>query len=284
MRIAVALVVMTLAVLAPPVFASGHGPVFGFATPLNSQGETSFDLGVFGRTAAFGSQTSLKTMVSYGITPHLQLSAVLPAFLQQGQLPMSMMAGGEFQGNAAWRFQHNPNAVGRRLESTASVGIVAPGPQDSFAMFRGMRSAPGVNAWIASGMASRSHYVWLGGGTTHFAARAGDQRPNLDSASLVYGYRPPSWRADQHQWDWRVFVEMVGEHAGLVRRAGAVMSGSDANQIVLGPTVLGIFKTFAISGGVQFPVYSDLGRMFPHERMRLAVNVSYFLFSHKRSH
>lgn len=284
MRTGLALLTLTLAVLAPRGFASGHGPVFGFATPLNSQGETSFDLGVFGRTAAFGSQTTLKAMMSYGITPHLQLSAVLPALLQPGQLPMSMMSGGEFQGNLAWRFQHNPNAIGRRVESTASVGIVAPGPQDGFGMFRGTHAAPGVNAWIASGVASRSHYVWIGAGGTHFAQRDGDRRPNLFSASLVYGYRPPSWRADTHQWDWRIFAEMVGEHAGLVRRAGVETPGSDANQIFLGPTVLGIFKTFAISGGVQFPIYSNLGRVYPHERMRIAVNVSYFLFSHQRSH
>ena len=284
MRVRAVLFAMALAVIVPRAQASGHGPVFGFATPLNSQGETSFDLGVFGRAAAFGSQTALKAMLSYGLTPHVQLSAVLPAFLQEGQLPMSMMAGGEFQGNLAWRFQHNPNAIGRRVESTASVGIVAPGPQDTFGMFRGMHSAPGVNAWIASGMASRSQYVWVGAGGTHFTQRDGDQRPNLFSASLVYGYRPPSWRADKHQWDWRVFAEMVGEHDGAVRRSGIVVPGSDANQIFLGPTVLGIFKTFAISGGVQFPVYSRLGGMYPHERMRIAVNVSYFLFSHKSSH
>jgi hypothetical protein len=32
-------------------FAAGHGPVFGLATPTNSQGEWSFDAGLFGRSA-----------------------------------------------------------------------------------------------------------------------------------------------------------------------------------------------------------------------------------------
>lgn len=268
-----------------PAHGSGHGPVFGFATPVNSQGETSFDLGVYARAAATGSQTAIRSMVSYGITPHLQVSAVLPALAQQGALPMSMMSGGEFQGNIAWRFQHDPNAIGRRLETTASVGVVAPGPQDDFGMFRGMRTAPGVNAWIATGMASRSHYVWVGAGGMHFAERGGDQRPNVFSTSLVWGYRPPSWRADRHQWDWRVFAELTGEHAGPVRRSGALMPGSDADQVLLGPSVLGIYKYFAISGGVQFPIYSDMGRLYPRrERARIAVNVSYFLFSHGHSH
>ncbi len=35
-------------------FAQGHGPVFGYATPTNSQGEYSFDAGLLARTSADG--------------------------------------------------------------------------------------------------------------------------------------------------------------------------------------------------------------------------------------
>ncbi len=264
--------------------ASGHGPVFGFATPVNSQGEWSFDLGVYGRAASLGSQTSVQSMVSYGLTPQLQWSAVLPGLVQRGSLPMSPMASGDFASSVAWRFIHHPNGIGRRLESTASVGLVLPGPQQSFGALRGaLRNthyAPGINSWVATGLASRSHYLWAGGGFTRFAERGGDRRSRVTSASLVYGYRPESWRADRHQWDWRLFAEMTGEHSGLLQRAGAVIPGSDANQAFLGPTFLGIYKFFAVSGGVQLPVYSDLGKLYPHERVRVALNLSYFLFSH----
>jgi hypothetical protein len=34
--------------------ASDHGPVFGYATPVNSQYEWSFDTGLFGRTDRIG--------------------------------------------------------------------------------------------------------------------------------------------------------------------------------------------------------------------------------------
>ena len=284
MRILVLCWLVLIWAIAVPAFASGHGPVFGFATPVNSQGETSFDSGVFVRSAESGTLTTIKSMISYGLTPHWQVSVVAPAVLQSGRLPMSLMSGGEFQGNVAWRFHHQPNAVGRRFESTASLGIVVPGPQDDAGMFRGFRNAPGVTGWFATGMASRSHYVWVGAGGTHFAERDGDQRPNVLSSSFVWGYRPPSWRADRHRWDWRAFAELTGEHTGLARRAGVNMSGSDANQIFLGPSVLGIYDFFAISGGVQVPLYSDLGRLYPRERMRIAVNVSYFLFSRSHSH
>src|SRR5205085_4353885 len=222
---------------ATTAWASGHGPVFGFATPVNSRGETSFDVGWFARAASGGPQSALKGMLSYGLTPHVQATVVVPVLLQQGALPMSMVSGGEFSGSVAWRFHHDANAVGRRFESTASVGIVAPGPQDDFGMFRGMKNAPGVNGWVATGVASRAHYFWLGGGITHFAERRGDQRPNVIGSSIVYGYRPPSWRADRHVWDWRVFAELSAEHVGLTQRGGNAMAGSDANQVFLGPSV-----------------------------------------------
>src|SRR5437763_916330 len=99
----------TLVALNISAFASGHGPVFGFATPVNSQGEWSFDVGMFGRNASAGSQLPAKSMLSYGITPQVQFSLVAPALIQQGALPMTMMSGGgEFQSNVAWRFHHNP--------------------------------------------------------------------------------------------------------------------------------------------------------------------------------
>ena len=61
--------------------AAEHGPVFGVATPTNSQGKWSFDEGVFGRNTALGSQASVRELVAYGFTPHLTLSFTLPAIL-----------------------------------------------------------------------------------------------------------------------------------------------------------------------------------------------------------
>ena len=60
-------------VLGVPRFAvaSGHGPVFGLATPTNSQGEWSFDEGIFGRSTSLGSQASIRELLGYGFTPHL---------------------------------------------------------------------------------------------------------------------------------------------------------------------------------------------------------------------
>jgi len=68
--------VVLLFVLALPVFAfaAAHGPVFGLATPTNSQGEWSFDEGIFGRNTALGSQASVRELIAYGFTPHLTLS------------------------------------------------------------------------------------------------------------------------------------------------------------------------------------------------------------------
>ena len=72
--------VLLLVVLGLPLLASAaaHGPVFGLATPTNSQGEWSFDEGIFGRNTSLGSQASVRELVAYGFTPHLTLSLTLP--------------------------------------------------------------------------------------------------------------------------------------------------------------------------------------------------------------
>ena len=62
-----------------PLFAvaADHGPVFGLATPTNSQGEWSFDEGVFGRSTSVGSQASVRE--SNRVWLHAALDPVLHA-------------------------------------------------------------------------------------------------------------------------------------------------------------------------------------------------------------
>jgi len=53
------LMVLACALALPGIaFAADHGPVFSYATPVNSQRELSFDTGVFGRNGSQGTQLS----------------------------------------------------------------------------------------------------------------------------------------------------------------------------------------------------------------------------------
>jgi hypothetical protein len=45
-----AITLLVALVLPLQTIAANHGPVFGLATPTNSQGEWSFDQGIFGRS------------------------------------------------------------------------------------------------------------------------------------------------------------------------------------------------------------------------------------------
>jgi hypothetical protein len=126
-----------------------------------------------------------------------------------------------------------------------------------------------------TGIASRSHYAWGGAMYQRYAASGGDQRPDLVFYSAVYAYRPPSWRKD-NGWDWRIFGEMTGERSGRIRHAGAELPGSDSHQVYVGPTTLGVYKNYAVSAGVQFPVYRDSPQLYRRERVRFALNVAYF--------
>jgi hypothetical protein len=261
------------------VAQGGHGPVFGYATPTNSQGEWSFDAGVLGRNASDSTQVTLRSMVGYGFTPHLTMWITAPVIFSGASFQSTSMGGGDdFESKFAWRFHHNAKSVGTRFETTAAMGLVVPGPQTGSGIMGQLKRAPGLDMTLASGLASRAHYFWLGGGYRRFLERDGDRRPDAISYSAVYGYRPPSWRTEMDSWDWRLFAEMTGERDGTVEHVGVEIPGSHTHRIFLGPSVLGIYQKYAIQTGVQLPVYQSSSPIFAKERIRFAVNLSYFLF------
>jgi hypothetical protein len=263
--------------------AASHGPVFGLATPTNSQGEWSFDQGVFDRTTSLGSQAYIRELVGYGFTPHLTLSLTLPAVFGDTPLPPTrIQPGDDFDSTLAWRFQHRATKVGTRIESTAFAGMAVPGPQSAFSGIK-PTSIPGVMVGGVTGRASLSHYLWLGGTFTKFFEHDGSKRPDVFDYSLVYGYRPAKWRRSPDKWDWRLFAELVGERSGSLQQANAIVPNTQAHQVFLGPTALGIFHNYTVSFGAQFPVYQNVETQFQRERVRLAINFSYLLFQHGHS-
>jgi hypothetical protein len=281
------LVVVLLIVLALPLFAvaAAHGPVFGLATPTNSQGEWSFDEGIFGRSTSLGSQASVRELVTYGFTPHLTLSLTFPIVAGDTTLPPTrIQPGDDFDTTVAWRFQHRATKVGTRFESTGFAGLAVPGPQSGFKGIAHTTKVPGTMFGVVSGMASLSNYVWLGSTYTKFYEHNGDKRPDVFNYSLVYGYRPPKWRRPPDKWDWRLFGELIGERSDRFLQANAVVPNTQAHQVFLGPTALGIFHNYTVSFGAQFPIYQDVGSAFPKEHVRFAVNFSYLLFQHGHSH
>src|SRR5205085_1416235 len=85
--------------------ASGHGPVFAYATPTNSEGEWSYDLTLAGRDSAAGEQLTSRAIVGYGFTSRVMASISVTALLANTTLPPTrLQAGDEFEANLAWRF------------------------------------------------------------------------------------------------------------------------------------------------------------------------------------
>ena len=273
------------AAFVPHLFASGHGPLFGYATPTNSKGEWSFDAGLFSRIAPGDMQLTARGLLGYGFTPHLMLQISAPAVLAHTSLPPTReMPADEFEASMAWRFHHRASAVGTRFESTAFGGLIAPGPQAGTGSFASLSKSPGLMAGAVTGIASRSHYVWVGASFTKFFESSGDRRPDVLAYSLVYGYRPESWRREADKWDWRLFGEMTGERSNRFLQSGNIIANSQAHQVFVGPSALGIYKNYAVEFGVQLPVYQHVGAFLPKENVRVAVNVSYFLFQGQHSH
>ncbi len=268
-------------------FAADHGPIFSYATPVNSERELSFDTGIFGRSGSQGTQFSTGSGFGYGITPHINVTAYLPAMFGNGNLPESrIVPGSEWYAGTSWRFQHSVTSVGKRIESTASLGLVVPGPQQESGVLGSLHRAPGIAGGLVTGLASRSQYIWVGGGYTRFAEASNDRRPDTLSWSVVYGYRPSRLRRGYDKWDYRGFAELTGEHTGAVRSSGVILPDSSSTTVWLGPSVLAIYKNIAIEGGVQGPLFRDVSEsVYGREHIRFAINLSYLKYSaHTSSH
>jgi hypothetical protein len=274
------LLVATMIITATHVNAADHGPVFGLATPTNPQGGWSFDLGINGRGGTGGFSSTLEAELSYGVTQNFKLSVSGPLVFQPDPYPRSSVTentpiSGDFSGLAWWRFQKKDFA-GKRFESTAVGGILFPGPQREAGIYGGLNSGVGYLVGAVTGLASRSQYVWVGTSYQRYTESDGDRRPDLLSYTAVYGYRPQSWRTDYPRWDWRIFGEFTGERAGPLQRQMIELRGSEAKQMFVGPSVLGVYRAIGIEGGLQFPIYRDAGSLFPKERYRFALNFAYF--------
>lgn len=264
-------------VVPPYALASGHGPVFGAATPTLGRGGWSVDQAYTFRAAdgPDDSQQMFKTMVSFGITETIQVSASIPIAMRDGLDPSRMMSAmsseREVEGLLAYRFQRRVIGIGGRQESTLYVGGTAP--TDSTRA--GAPVGPSLIVQAATGYASRAHYAWLGGGLQHFVERQDAQQGASRFLTFVYGYRPPPLQVEAGKPDLRFFVEATAEDRTATERGGvAIDRGS--RSVFVGPTTLLVYKALALEGGVLFPVYQAEGQ--PRERMRIAVNFAYFFW------
>jgi hypothetical protein len=116
------------------VYASGHGPVFGGATPTLGKGGWSFDQAWMGEVmdGPADMDALLRSMISFGITEKFQISGSLPILLSNSNaMPsgrmMAMMSGNpDFESLVSWRFQTRPVGEAGRFESTAYAGGLVP--------------------------------------------------------------------------------------------------------------------------------------------------------------
>jgi hypothetical protein len=174
-----------------------------------------------------------------------------------------------------YRFHRRSPKVGARFESTALVGFDYP----TDAIRAGVRTAPGLYGALVTGYASRTVYAWVGGLYQRYMTPSGetaDHPGDLAMFSVVFGYRPARFRKDYPHPDWRIFIEVVGEHRARDVVAGAPVLDSGGQQIFVGPTLLGLYGSWGISGGPVFRVSQDLNGTQPNDRVRLVANFTYW--------
>jgi hypothetical protein len=203
-KLASVLSIVAIVINGRSAIASGHGPVFGAATPTLGRGGWSVDQAWTLRAGDEDErQHMLRTMLSFGVTENLQVSGSFPLAMNDGRLaPARMMSAmssdRELEGLVAYRFQRRPIGIGGRQESTLYLGGTAPLESTR----GGVGVGPSFEAGASTGYASRAHYVWVGGGVQDFFERGGDQFSQSRLLTVVYGYRPPVLRTEAGKPDF----------------------------------------------------------------------------------
>lgn len=269
--------VMTL-VSSSAALASGHGPVYALATPTLGEGGWSLDVAAIDRLTGDGRHMAMiRPMLGYGITEDLQVSASLPvpvyvpAGAPHARL-MAMMPGNpDAEVLLNWRFHRQGKDIGSRFESTALLGLAYP----TDALRGGARTSPGVLVGAVTGYASRTIYAWAGAMYRRYMTPVGptaDHPGDMFMYSAVFGYRPPFFMEDYPAPDWRIFIEALGEYSLSDVVAGQEVPGSGRHEIFVGPTLLGLYGGWGISGGPMFAVYSDASGERRPDKVRMVVN------------
>jgi hypothetical protein len=274
------LAALVLLVSSAPAAASGHGPLFGAATPVLGKGSWSLDAALMGRSTDEAIAQTLRTMIGFGITEDIQVSASLPFDLGThpplpgGRMMAMMSSNREFEVLGAWRVHTRPVGIGGRFETTLFGGWTTPLDDSA----HGHHISQSFSVSAASGFASRAHYFWLGAGHQQYVDDDGFRPSSVSSYSVVYGYRPPAWRLEYPRPDVRLFAEVVGERVGRARFHGAGDNGSGGTAVFAGPSILALYKAYGLEAGVQFPLYRDMRPGVPDERFRFGVNFAYFFW------
>lgn len=264
-------VLVAAPVFSTPAQAEGHGPMFGLATPTLGRGQWSSDTTVMVLDTDAGSMTMAREMIGYGFTEDLQGIVSFPVFRDAAlaappptRFGTMMGAYGETEASLLWRFQRNASAIGTRNESALLAGLSLP--QDL--PRGGINPGPAINFAAVTGYASRVFYWWLGAGGQYYAEREDDRLGPLYYASAVLGWRPPLFQHDYPRPDWRIFVEVIGEHASRNRRAGAAAADSGGDKLLAGPSLLGLYGQWGMEVGALFPVEQSLNGVQTKENLR----------------
>lgn len=261
---------------APARAQGGHGPAFGLATPTLPQGGWNLNATLMSVGAGERSMMTRQS-IWYGLTEHVQLNASVPLALRPTADPPTTRGGTMMGGLSSielstyWRFHRRYLGVGKRFESTLMAGALYPTRDYG----RDRRSGPGVHLAGVTGYASRSIYAWAGAGYQHYTPRDGDRPGDLRYGSLVVGWRPAYFRHDYPKPDWRLFVEALGESLGPAFQNGHEAPGTGGEKIFVGPTTLGLYGAWGLSGGVLFPVYQSVTET-RSEDLRMMLNFTYW--------
>ena len=86
------------------------------------------------------------------------------------------------------------------------------------------------------------------------------------------------WRLDYPRPDLRFFVEAVSDWTAQAQHGGAPLVDTGGRVTLVGPSMLLLYKAYAVEAGILFPISQHLNGTQPSEQFRLGLNFTYFFW------
>ena len=252
----------------------GHGPSFTLATPTLPKGNWNFDLTLMSLHQPQQRGWMTRQTLRYGLTENLQLNLSIPQIIRpllsppRTRLAPMMGSFSDAEGSIFWRFHRQDLNIGSRFESTVLISFSYPLYQQQ----GNIPTRPGGHLAVVTGYASRTLYLWTGGGIQAYLPGDSGQPGTAYYLTGTLGWRPPIFQNDYPKPDWRIFLETFIEHATPSRTATGHLTPT-ATRWLAGPSVLGLYGKWGIAFGLLFPIHQQP----VEENSRFLLNLSYWL-------
>lgn len=246
---------VSVIISAGPAFA--HEPIFGLGAHTLYKGGYGLEVAWEGEKAGDEKHSVIKYHLSYGLTPDLTMSIVVPHFLEKEEGGSSLTSGpgglGDISLRGKYRFLRY-DAPGVTTGVALNLALKLPSGDERETPPLGSGSVD-YAAGLALSREGLRHYFFSDVRYRINTEANGVRKGNVFFFDVAYGIRP--WKTDYLKPDLVIVVELNWEQVSRTRVGKVKNPDTGGNHVFVAPGFLLSYRFIMFKGGVQIPILRE---------------------------